>query len=182
MNNGYRVETDKMDNAFWENILQNFNNNETITDFQTLQNIANQVYYIHPERCMLEYGMTEGNDFDDRSKMPNSGNKCADDNQRLYIFQQTVDNYKHIWNKLDNREKNFVYTCVCGGYVDTLGLFFLNRLQKNSMVTSENNEVPSDSKYLDNLLIDIDNAYLTNFPDPHYFSNSYYEQYQNNDL
>ena len=86
----------EMNNEFWENILQNFNNTETITDFQTLQNIANQVYYIHPERCTLEYGKTEYNGSVDRSNMPNSGNKCTDDSQRLDIFQQTVDNYRHI--------------------------------------------------------------------------------------
>lgn len=174
MNNGYRVETDKMDNAFWENILQNFNNNETITDFQTLQNIANRVSYIHPEKCALEYGMTEGNGSDDRSKMPNSGNQCTDDSQRLDIFQQTVNNYQHIWDKLDNREKNFVYTCVCGGYVDTLGLFFLNRLQRNNMVTSQ-------EKYFNNMFIDIETNDLTNLPESD-FPGQDYSQYQNEDF
>ena len=136
MNSGdMRVNTDQMNDAFWDDILQSFNGPETINDFQTLQNIANQVPYIPQEKCMLEYGKTEDNGSVDRSKMPNSGNKCTDDSQRLDIFQQTVNNYQHIWDKLDNREKNFVYTCVCGGYVDTLGLFFLNRLQRNNMVT-----------------------------------------------
>lgn len=175
MSNGdARVNTNEMNDAYWENILQNFNNTVTITDFQTLQNIANRVYYIPPERCMLEYGMTEGNGSDDRSKMPDSGNHCQNNDDRLHVFKRMVENYKSIWDELDNKERNFVYTCTQGGYVDTLGLFFLNRLQRDNMVESQD-------KYLDNLLIDLDTLDLTNLPESD-FPGQDYSQYQNEDF
>ncbi|MBR1429511.1 MAG: hypothetical protein IJ590_04650 [Rickettsiales bacterium] len=130
-----RVDPNQMNDAFWDNILLRFNGPETINDFQDLQNIANQVQYIHSEKCALEYGETVYNGSVDSSNMPNSVNRCTNDNQRLDIFRKTVSNYQHIWDTLDNREKNFVHTCTQGGYVDTLGLFFLNRLQKYSTLT-----------------------------------------------
>lgn len=134
MNGDTRVNPNQMGDAFWNNILQNFNNTEAINDFSILQNIASQFSYIHPDKCTLKYGVTEGNDFDNHSKMPNSGNKCTGDYQRLCRFKNIVNNYQYIWDKLDNREKNFVHTCTQGGYMDTLGLFFLNRLENKSMV------------------------------------------------
>ncbi len=175
MSNGdTEVNPKEMDDEYWENILKNFSNTATITDFQALKNIADQVTCIPQEKCALDYGMTEDNGFIDRSNTPNSGNKITDDSQRLYIFQQTVENYRQIWDKLDNREKNFVYTCVCGRYVDTLGLFFLNRLQRNNMVESQD-------KCFKNLLIDIETNDLTNLPESD-FPERDYSQYQNEDF
>ena len=108
MNGDTPVNPNEMNDGFWENILQSFNGPETINDFQDLQNIANQVPYIPQEKCTLKYGVTEGNDFDNHSKMPNSGNKVTGNYKRLCIFKNIVNNYQYIWDQLDNRERNFV--------------------------------------------------------------------------